>query len=210
AKLTIEDSGPLRASVRIEGVHGSARGTMFRYVVRVHAFRGQGFLRFHYTFINDHQDTLMARAAGTDLAVPHAQKASRQIVLDGKVRAAGRLFQVDEGRYDLDGKRAGRHGPGWAAVGNDHLGLAVGVREWWQNWPKDIEASAGRLRIGICPRFPKVLYDGRPLREECRLTYYLRDGVYSFKAGVARTHELWATFFAGKPAPGRLSDFFLA
>src|SRR5262249_29838729 len=131
------------------------------------------FLRFHYTFINDYQDSLMAKLDSLDLVFAHSQKSARRIVLDGKERQAGRLFQVDDRRYDLDGKRAGRRGAGWAAVGNDRLGMAVGVREWWQNWPKDIEAVEGRLRIGLCPDFPRGLYDGRPLSEECKLTYYL-------------------------------------
>lgn len=207
AKLTVEDSGPLRASVRIEGVHRSARGALFRYIVRIHAFRGQPFLRFHHTFINDHQDDMMAKIDALDLVFAHARKDGSRIMLDGKERAAGLLFQVDDGRYDLDGKPAGRRGAGWAAVGSDHLGMAVGVREWWQNWPKDIEAAAGQLRIGICPN---GLYDGKSLAEECKLSYYLRQGVYSFKCGVARTQELWATFFAGKPDAVRLADFFQA
>lgn len=210
ATLTIEDSGPLRACVKMEGLHGSAKGTMFRYVVRVHAFRGQPFVRIHYTFINDQQDAMMAKIDALDLVFAHAQKNADRIVLDGKERAAGRVFQVDDGRYDVDGAQAGRRAAGWAAVGTEHLGMAVGVREWWQNWPKDIHVSAGRLRIGICPDFPKGLYDGKPLTEECKLTYYLRDGVYSFKCGMARTQELWATFFSGKPETARLADFFKA
>jgi hypothetical protein len=210
AKLTVEDSGPLRASVRIEGGHGSAEGAMFRYVVRVHAFRGQSCLIFQYTFVNNHQDALMAKIDALDLVFAHAQKDGCRIVLDGKERAPGRLFQVDYGRFDVDGKLAGRRGAGWAAVGTDHLGMAVGVREWWQNWPKDIEAAANRIRVGICPGFPRGLYDGKPLTEECKLTYDLRDGVYSYKCGVARTHELWATFFAGKPEATRLAEFFRA
>jgi hypothetical protein len=157
ATLTVEDSGPLRASVRIEGVHGSAEGTMFRYVVRVHAFRGQSRLRFHYTFINDHQDALMARIDALDLVFAHARKDGCRIVLDGKERAPGRLFQVDDGRFDVDGKPTGGRGAGWAAVGTDHLGMAIGLREWWQNWPKDIEAAANRIRVGVCPYFPKGL-----------------------------------------------------
>src|SRR5690606_18767954 len=81
-----------------------------------------------------------------------------------------------------------------------HGGMAVAVREFWQNWPKALEVGTGQLRVGICPDFSAGQYDGHPLWEESKLYYYLRDGQYTFKIGTARTHELWATCFSG---PGR-------
>jgi hypothetical protein len=210
AHLTVDEFGPLRASVRIDGRHQSARGAMFRYVVRCHFFRGCPFVRMHYTFINDSPDALMAQIKSLDLAFSIAGGRDTHIVLDGQERAAGRLLQVDDTRYDLDGKSAGRRAQGWAALAADGHGLAVGVREFWQNWPKGLDVTSDRIRVGICPGLPSKLYDGKPLHEECKLYYYLRDGNYSFKVGVARTHELWATFFVGKPDPGQFSSFFRA
>jgi hypothetical protein len=210
AHLLVEESGPLRACVRIEGRHSSSDGMLFRYVVRLHAFQGQPFVRVLYTFINDSADALMTHINSIDLAFSSADRHNVHIVLDGSERAAGRLLQVDDARYDLDGKPVGQRAAGWAGLGNDTHGLAVGVRECWQNWPKAIDVSADRIDVGICPSLPAKLYDGKTLSEECKLYYYLRDGTYSFKIGVARTHELWATFFAGKPEPTRLSPFFRA
>lgn len=183
---------------------------MFRYVVRFHFFRGCPFVRMHYTFINDSPDSLMAQIKSLDLAFSVAGLQDKHVVLDGQERSGGRLLQVDETRYDLDGKPAGRRAQGWAALSGDGHGLAVGVKEFWQNWPKGLDVVPDRIRVGICPDLPRKLYDGKPLHEECKLYYYLRDGKYSFKVGVARTHELWATFFAGKPDIGQLSSFFRA
>jgi hypothetical protein len=208
ARLAFEESGPLRACVRIEGRHQSSHGTMFRYVVRLHFFRGCPFVRMHYTFINDSPETLMAQIQSLELAFSIAGRRDPQIVLDGEERPGGRLLQVDDTRYDLYGKPAGRRAAGWAALAGDGHGLAVGVREFWQNWPKELDVTADRIRVGICPGLPGPLYDGKPLDEECKLEYYLRGGHYSFKVGVARTHELWATFFAGKADPGGLASFF--
>jgi hypothetical protein len=210
ARLTVEEAGPLRASVRIDGRHQSERGKMFRYVVRLHFFRGRPFVRMHYTFINDRADTLMAPIKNIELAFAVAKGPDTHMILDGENGAGGRLLQVDDTRYDRDGKPAGRHARGWAAVATRGHGLAVGVREFWQNWPKGLDVTADRIRVGICPDLPAKLYDGKPLHEECKLYYYLRHGIYSFKIGVARTHELWATFFAGTPDAGRLSSFFRA
>jgi len=208
ADMTIEQTGPLRVCVRVEGKHALADKTMFRYVVRIHAFRGQPFVRFCYTFINDYQDELMARIRSLDLVFSLPRKTNVSCVLDGKSGQAGRLFQVDEQYYKVNGEEARKWAPGWAAVGGNKAGFAVGVREFWQNWPKAIKAGPGVLTVGICPEFAKQLYAGWPLEEENKLYYYLRDGVYTFKVGAARTHELWATFFAGRPDVDKLTEFF--
>ena len=211
AKLTIEQAGPLRACVRVDGRHTGDDGVMFRYVVRLHAFRGQPFVRMTYTFINDHQESLMAGVDSLDLAFALAKEGSDKCILDGKAgQPGGRIFQLDEAHYLRDGLPVGNRAAGWAATAGDKLGMAVGLREFWQNWPKGIEVSPGRIVLGVCPAFAKGLYDGKPLPEECKLYYYLRDGQYSFKCGVAKTHELWATFFAGQPEVETLATFFQA
>ena len=212
AEMLVEQAGPLRACVRIEGHHASADGQMFRYVVRMHAFRGQRFVRFFYTFVNDHQDSLMARVRVLGLQFELAKQAGAQPsgVLDAKTVQQGYLFQVDENHYELNRQPAGRRAVGWAAAGGDRSGLAVGLREFWQNWPKSIEYVRGTLWMNICPHIVKGPYGGKPLEEENKLYYYLRDGRYTFKVGVAKTHELWATFYAGEPDVKKLSAFFRA
>lgn len=208
AQATVEQNGPLRACVRWEGQHVSQRGAMFRYVVRIHAFRGQPFLKMHYTFVNDHQPALMAQIESLVLMFTLRDTEQVKYVTDGKSSSAGRLVQIDDRSYALDGRLTGQRARGWIAQGSERAGMAVGVREFWQNWPKGLQQKPGELHIEICPDFPSGQYDDKPLDEECRLYYYLRGGVYSFKIGVARTHELWATFFPGAPDAARLTEFF--
>jgi hypothetical protein len=243
AEVTVEQTGPLRACVRVTGKHTSADGSpMFRYVVRLHVFRGKPCVRILYTFINDSQESLMARIQSLNLVFALPGKTA--CVLDGRPTQGGRLFQSDESHYQLDGRPAGARAAGWAAMGGEGAGMAVGLRECWQNWPKSIECRNGQLTVGLCPElpvagkgdrsnlpghqpevgrgpvgashkldqspFPPGLYDGRPLLEESKLYYNLRDGQHALKCGVARTHELWTTFFSGKPDAAKLSEFFRA
>jgi hypothetical protein len=210
ASCAVEESGPLRACLRFDGKHASSGDTRFSYVVRLHAFRGRPVVKLEYTFVNDCQDAVMTNVKSLELVFAAPQGAKVHYLLDGKPVSGGRLFQVDETRYLLDGKPAGRRAAGWAAVGGEGSGLAVGVREFWQNWPKSIEVGSGQLRVGICPEFAEGLYDGKPLIEENKLYYYLRGGVYTFKVGLARTHELWAALFRGEPDAAALGDFFRA
>jgi len=59
--IAIEQSGPVRVCIRASGSHVGGDSKVFRYVARVHAWRGQPYVRVFYTFINDRQDALMAK-----------------------------------------------------------------------------------------------------------------------------------------------------
>ena len=216
ADVEVEASGPVRAVLRVSGYHGtSAEGDrrMFRYVARIHAWRGRPYVRVFYTFINDHHDSLMAKVRKVELHFwcrCEDRFSDEYCVLEGKPVDKGRLFQVDEGHRLLDDKPVDSRGLGWAAVGSDWGGLAVGLREFWQNWPKAIECGPRFISLELCPDLPKGLYDGKPLEEENKLYYALRGGVHTFKVGVAKTHEFWVNYLAGKPDAKRLGAFFQA
>ena len=209
AEIAMEQSGPVRACLRVDGWHGGSQGRMFRYVARIHAWRGQPWTRVFYTLINDRQDVLMAKIRSLEIRF-WVRDLPSTCLLDGKPAEKGRLFQVDESQYLVDGKPAGRRGCGWAATGSDRVGLAVGLRDFWQNWPKAIDFNRGRISLALCPELPAGLYDGKPLEEENKLYYALRGGVHTFKVGAAKTHEFWVHYLAGKPDATRLGEFFRA
>lgn len=210
ARIVVEESGPLRACVRIEGSHHSRTNRLFRYIVRLHAFRGKPYVKVHYTFLNDHQTELMSKIKSLSLYVGLARKVSPQNLLNRQSVINGRLLQVDDERCEIDRAALGSRGAGWAAISNEHYGAAVGIREFWQNWPKGFDVSPGLMSVGLLPEFAAGTYDGKPLTEECQHSFYLRNGEYSFKIGVSRTQELWANFFPGRPDADQLDEFFRA
>ena len=221
AEILVEQSGPMRACVRLSGRCAAGSGKTFRYVVRLHAYRGRPFVRLDHTFVADHHDSVMTKIDELDLTFPLRTPGSpvRHCVIDGKSRPPEpfRVMQIDESRYEINAEPAGRRAAGWAVVGTDTAGLAVGLRHFWQNWPKSISVSPetrpdqpGTIEIGVCPRLREGLYDGKPLEQESKLYYHLQDGGHTLKVGVAKTHELWATFFAGKPDVDELAEFFQA
>ncbi|MBN1441541.1 MAG: hypothetical protein JXA90_02480, partial [Planctomycetes bacterium] len=216
AEITIEQSGPVRVCIRASGRHGPADSPMFGYVARIHAWRGQPFIRVFYTFINDHQDDLMARIRKLELRFwvhpigIDGARAPGETLLGGERAREGRLLQVDESRYLLDGQPAGKRARGWAAAATEHGGMAVGLRHFWQSWPKAISCIPGCVRLELCPELPQGCYDGKPLEEESKLYYALRGGQYTFKIGVAKTHELCVNYFSGAPDAKRLETFFQA
>jgi len=210
-EVTIEQAGPLRACIRFSGPHVDLVGNkMFRYVARVHAWRGQPYARVHYTLVNDSQDAVMADFDGLEAIFWVASRGDTWRFLDGQDGSEGRLFQLDETQYLHDDKPAGQRACGWAAAGGDQGGMAVGLREFWQNWPKAISANGRRLSLDLFPRLPPGLYDGKPLEEECKLYYYLRGQKYTLKVGAAKTHEMWIKYLSAKPGADELNAFFRA
>ncbi len=203
-----EQQGPLRACLRLHGTHRDADGSFFRYVVRLHIFRGLSDVRFDYTFVNDHAATTMSSVDALTCGWKLAGNGPFTHHLEGPRKNFTRLFQLDDRQFHIDAEPGGRHASGWAAAWGPQGGLAVGVRHFWQNWPKALSVGDGQLDVGLLPQFPKGTYDGRPIREEAKLYYYLRNGVYSFKLGVAKTHELWARFLSKPPCTERLDAHF--
>ncbi len=210
AQFTIEQNGPLRSCLRVEGVHSSSDAHFFRYVARIHAYRGQPWIRVQYTFINDYQDALMADVQELKVQFYVRYTVDESSLLNGTHDAHGRIFQVDERHYQLDGKLVEGQAKGWAAVGGEQGGMAVGLRQFWQNWPKAIECNRGLISLKLCPTLPEGLYDGKPLEEENKLYYALQDGHYRFKIGVAKTHEFFVNYFAGHSDAEKLERFFQA
>ena len=49
--------------------------------------------------------------------------------------------------------------PGWAEVDARGGTVAVALRDFWQQWPKSLEASPEGLSIGLFPRFEEGTYD---------------------------------------------------
>ena len=90
----------------------------------------------------------------------------------------------------------------------------MGLRDFWQNWPKAIRCESRLIVLGLCPslyyEYFHPYYDGKSLEEESKLYYVLRDGDYTFKVGVAKTHEFWVRYLDGKPDAKRLGAFFQA
>ncbi len=210
ARFTLEQNGPLRSCLRVEGVHSSSDAHFFRYVARIHAYRGQPWIRVQYTFVNDYQDALMADIRDLQVQFYVRNTIQDDALLNGAHDAHGRIFQMDENRYQYDGKSLEGHANGWAAVGGEQGGMAVGLRQFWQNWPKAIECNRGLISLKLCPTLPDGLYDGKPLEEENKLYYALQDGHYRFKVGVAKTHEFFVNYFAGHADAGKLDSFFQA
>lgn len=181
-EVVVEERGPVRACVRVSGRHRSANGgRLFRYAVRFHAWAGERAIRVQHTFENDSEESEFAEIASLVLRIPMA----------GRNRSTGAICV----RRDDDRR------PGIVRWSDGGRAVALSVRDFWQNYPKDLAADEQGLEFGICPRLDPNQYSfARGTVDEHRLYYYLRDGRYRFRQGASKTHEFWIGVGADPPA----------
>lgn len=190
AQVVIEENGPLRTVIfTARDMLAEDGGDSFRVEQRIEAWRGSPLVVIHHTFINDvgQEWTEVERMS---LTVP-ASAQWRALVENGEpVGVSVKLQQRFDGEYTagdavVKGRLTGTVLPDADAA------CAVSLRDMWQQYPKALSATDDALQIDLCPDFDPGLYDAFPFEKEGHhLYYYLLNGRYKLRQGMAKTHEL--------------------
>lgn len=200
-RIEMEESGPLRAVVKICGHHHNAEGKPFMaYIIRYVFYSGQIPFRVYYTWGND-VDSDFTSFKGLSMRFPLSVESASNLQwttsVDGQIRRGLRtlsLRQMEDNQCTWQGDQSpaatGRRAEGWLDVSGAEAGLAIAVRDFWQLYPKAFVSKENALEVQLCPEFPAGTYDGRDMLEEIKLYYYLRNGEYKVRQGVQKQHEL--------------------
>jgi hypothetical protein len=220
-RVAVEDRGPVRATVHLEGAFtGRVR---CRFVACLCFFAGTGLVRLRLTVHNPNRSR--HRGGLWDLGDPGSvpfRDLSLELGLPGgegpRVAWAAEpgqpLRQLDEGSLEIYQGSSG--GDNWQsrnhvnrfgevpcafrgyrvrAAGRETCGLraspvvavqagpatlTAAVPEFWQQFPKAVEANGGRLRLSL---FPAQFGD-----------------LFELQGGEQKTHTVWLHFGAGAPA----------
>ena len=162
-QVTIEEQGPLRVCVRIDGHLTSTQGIRFcPYRLRIHLYAGKTDLRIFHTFVFDQDPTRVELAAIGMRVLAHPGDRARAAVGAEGADAHGSdnwrtlsLLQSDDRHYEsrLDDMPfgAGKRSPGWAALGGSDAGLVAVIRDGWQEYPKGFRLGGDELDVQIWP-----------------------------------------------------------
>ena len=212
-KVQIEESGPMRTAIRVEGTHKNDAGeSLFAYIVTIHAYAGKSYTRVFYTFGNNHYDAEFTSIQSLQLELPldgivepgerltHAYGSDEESgsVVTGSLDTIPHveLYQKYDDSYQARGavyvsQSGGKRAAGWLDVNDGVRGLTVAVRHFWQQYPKSLAIGDHTLKIGICPPITGKEYAGFLPKHQDQLYYYLQDDLYKFKLGVTKRHELF-------------------
>lgn len=182
AGVALEDSGPLKACVRVSGWHVDEAGArQGRFILRFTAYAGQPWVKVSHTLIvtsgsNPAVAGLAGDAQGVEpclyrdigyalpLAVNTAVFGTPRIHVETLAGAEDRawLWQRDDrtGALYRNGVLVDEFGraEGWMTAGTPGGRVSVSVRDFWQNFPKELEARRDGVRVHFWPA-----HGGEPL-----------------------------------------------
>ena len=199
-EIVVEERGPLRAAVKVSGHHVAEDGSkLFAYTARVYAYAGKPYVRVFYTFGNDRLDAMFTQIKGLTLstglrlgegaACTFGGQPSEQVGAGDKLDLyqdyENHFRRTQKGKVIGEGERAA----GWVRLSDGKRGATVSVRNFWQLYPKAFSVSPDRIEVGLLPSLAADQY-AKDKDLEDRLFYYLLNGVYKFRRGFEKRHEL--------------------
>jgi hypothetical protein len=172
-RVTVEERGPVRACVRIEGQCRARDGErLFDYMVRCTAFRERSEAHLQVTWLNATGNP-SERVQDIRLLFPFEFDPERLVigcetgVYDGPFLKDWpvSVLQEDHDWYwartqNPDGRTQnlsaggcnGEHAPGWLYIQNAQRCLGVWVPRFWEEYPNEIAVRHGELSVGLWPR----------------------------------------------------------
>ncbi len=218
-QVAVEESGPLRAVIRVTGEHRSVDGRkMFAYCFRFHAYAGQSFIRVQHTLGNSNGESEFTTIKSLSLRLPlvasgflprrWALGENYAGVFHGTQPLHLQQHTDDHYNIDADGPRhaaEGRRAPNWAEWSDGARTVTLAVRDFWQNYPKDLLLSSAGIELALCPLLKPDEYEtAKDTVDDHRLYYYLQAGNYKLRQGVTKTHDIWLDFEPGRARPSVL------
>ena len=171
-RVVVEERGPLRACVRIEGQCRAQDGEgLFHYTIRCTAFRGRSELHLAVTWINT-TDNPSEQLKDIRMVFPFDFEPDRLVigcetgVYDGPFLKDWpvHILQEDHDWYwaktrNPDGRVQnlssgggnGERSPGWLYVQNQKRCLGIWVPNFWEEYPNEIAVKQGELSVGLWP-----------------------------------------------------------
>jgi len=156
ARMAIEENGPQRAVVRLDGKYRRDDREVNAFRVRLIARRGEPYLQAEHTFVFDQDPTqyliggvaLDWPALGDQLAIPGPGGP-----LTARKGAEIQTISCDQYRLTTDAKTRTVDGRplGWVDVASQQTGALVMLRDLWQQWPGAVSASPNQARVSFWP-----------------------------------------------------------
>lgn len=225
-KLAIEERGPLRCVVRLEGMTSGAEPV--NVVMRLEATAGSPALKVTHSIEILSKDPRKAFIRSLGLEIPLKMGwptvhfgGEKSIAVPDEVLRSG-LYQRIPEYYEVKGSTetggaplgAGAQSRGWVKLSDEKAGLIAVIRNLWQQSPKAlvVDHEKPSVRIEFWPEEGPLMdmrrysnhthrsqgegISGAASKDWVTESYYRRDPV----AGLSRTHEVLLHFYKG-PSP---------
>jgi len=225
--VDLEEQGPVRAVVRARGALTSATGAVLvKYLLRYYAYVGSDKLDVELTVIDDRAEAdvenpgttlaLSARRYGLRWAYLADAAASYRFGLDGGNVASGTVsgesyvfqngsFVFDDGSnrgntFSYSGVGTGARAPGWVALDSGARHLALSVRDFWQQFPIELNVNGTTLTAALFSDRGITTPDTVYPTQGGGTVYKRPNSFYFLRPGGAKTHQLRFAFGNAQPS----------
>lgn len=245
--VEVEEDGPCRAIVKITGTHVADNGSTFGpYTVRLYVYAGETSIRLAHTFIYDGYPEA-DRVESLGVRIPTQIETPRQFAYGGANRPVSRSY-ADRSEWDLLWKEAdlyqetadsyrfdkrvepdkppvkmesGDRTEGWVDLSTESAGLAIGIKDMWQNSPKALrmKPEEGSVTAYLWPdrsgsldlqRYSDSAY-GKIYECPAEAEDMTMPAMPTMNAhGISKTHDILVQFHDGHVDDADLADCFAA
>jgi hypothetical protein len=207
-KLTLEEEGPLRVVVKLEGWAKCSEPA--RVIIRVEAYANRPWLRIINSTEFLHTDARKSFVRQMGLNIPlNLGDAKWQVIAGGQdgpvnipdgARAGLRqtthlnyeAWSQQDGAHHIDIAQSGNRSRGWLAVGNKDCSVAAVVRNMWQEFPKEIVADQKDHCLKVYFRSPSM-----PLMDVRRYSNYPHES--QGESAGTDANEIAKWYYGGDP-----------
>jgi len=221
--LTVEvvRRGPMETAVRREGWYVGGDGTRFcQFITYTHFYAGEAAVRHDHTLVVAF-DSKQHQIRDVQIALPLELGDGQEAIFaadespDGSPIAVGqdalpaRLVQDFHDHFTLSsgsGAEEGERAGGWFGLSDDRRGAFAGWRDFWEQYPAELEAEPGVLRLHLWPAHGADVLNFQP--SSWMGEFYPGDRIFHANFyeggldewvqayGVGKTHNIWISFFA--------------
>jgi len=234
-KIELEEAGPLRAVVRLEGRALCQEPP--RIIMRVEAYAGRPYVRLDHSVEFLHQDPRRAfvRRMGLRLPLTLTQTGRRLAAgaqqgpvelepaavtgLRHTSHANYEVWQACEGKPWREVREAARRSRGWLDAADARGGLAVVQRDMWQEYPKELTVRQdSAFEVGLWPASARLMdvrrYSNYPHPAQGESASDSWDPGWVLKTyykndpfvGVTKTHETLLFFHGPDVTPAQVDS----
>lgn len=201
----VQTEGAMRSTLLLRGAFHDPDGKrVFGFRMRVCVFAGLSVIYLEPQILIDSDGDVVHRIRDMKLAVIPVN-GMKSATMGGSPGWSGapassvRLFQVDDQSYRFEGAAgSGSKAPGWAEMDDGRGVVAVALRDFWQQWPKSMEATSEGLAIGLFPEFEKGTFDH--VEPWYKHQYLFEDNCYRLRTGQAPRWQIWLDFSGDGPS----------
>lgn len=161
-EVSIEERGPIRACIRIDGHHVMEEGPKFcPYTLRLHFFAGSSDIRMQHTFTFD-QEPYQTELSSVGIQFPLRLGDNLRAAVGGSEEVHWttnfeelQYLQRDDQEYEVvrNGEKygSGDRPNGWASLNGDRGGMAAVIKNAWQEYPAGFTLDSEGIDVGIWP-----------------------------------------------------------